>query len=74
VDACAKAVCLNEQKALATCMGKAKCGDMDACSSCQGQVTDYRICWNQALADPSDVGGCYSGSRACWADPVCPSP
>jgi len=70
---CANAVCTVEGQSLDSCQSANHCSDVPGCSLCLTELKNWQTCFNAAQNDPRDIGGCYSGSHACWADPICPN-
>jgi hypothetical protein len=70
---CETGACATPLENASNCVSANQCCDESACAPCAMQFLAIEGCVNAAVANPSDPGGCYSGSHACWVSPVCPN-
>ena len=70
---CVTAACADVNKALGTCLNAHQCTSLSPyCRvSCPAEIAADDKCFQAAISDPRDPGGCYSGSHECWSLPVC---
>jgi len=68
---CLELACPGPLGDFTTCASNAGCTDTASCTSCSAEAQALAQCEDAAAADPSDPGGCYSGSHACWVTPTC---
>jgi hypothetical protein len=70
-SACMSGTCLNEYADVQSCFSHYACTTIDECVQCATPVKTWEDCINAATIDPSDPGGCNSGSHTCWTQPYC---
>jgi len=69
---CLDAACAKERDDAVSCMGARACRVLNDCDGCESAVGALSTCFEKAQANPADVGGCYTGPRACSGEPLCP--
>jgi hypothetical protein len=70
VSACQSGACPNERSAATACFTQNGCAS-SYCGPCTSEMTAWNACLNAAQDDPSDPGGCNTGSHKCWTQPFC---
>jgi hypothetical protein len=71
--ACIQAACMQEDQALFACLDANHCATVGQCGpACAEPYQLLTSCIRDAELDERDIGGCYSGPRSCWDEPVCP--
>ena len=71
---CSATACADTGAKVTACLMAHSCQDLSSayCADmCRDVYIDLNHCFEAAAADPSDVGGCYSGSHKCWTLPIC---